>query len=275
MSSRGPSPRSRKHPRDKDVARDQERPTRTFSSFFNDPDADVILRSSDGLLFATRETHLSSASSVLEAMFKNRRPCEMVGRARYLGQAAPRALPVVQLAEDGFRLEHFLRWANPISLEEALKGMGLYEIMETGILECAKKYDARGVFAIVFALAQSWVAAVPENVLAVGVIYGNKDLTTSAVTHWLSSMDTVTGLNESEGSSAYNIRTDTLHPDYVPCSLHNIWHIFYGQLPVGFSYHISMAQSHMLFHKDFEVDELVDYFLSAFDKDFAVDGNST
>jgi hypothetical protein len=81
-----------------------------FSEYFNDPDADILLRSVDGRLFATQRMYLCAASSVFEDMFKVPQPIENDEMAPKEGQAAPGVLPIVEMAEEGDELEPFLRW---------------------------------------------------------------------------------------------------------------------------------------------------------------------
>lgn len=158
-----------------------------FSTFFNDPQADVILRSVDGALFATRRAYLIGPSSVLEDMFAVPQPVTDKEATSKDGQAAPGILPVVQMSETGPELEVFLRWIHRDTFEDLYRTLeeasGLEGIVDyfVSLNGCAKKYDVKAIEMPLRRLVEQHVEDDPPNVLALAVLFEWKSLAMDAV----------------------------------------------------------------------------------------------
>lgn len=248
----------------------------TFSSFFNDPEADVLLCSSDGPLFATRRAFLVVASSVFDDMFKIPQSYVDQGGSRKDGQAAPGVLPVVEMTEVGAELEPFLRWIHRDTFEAIfdliLRGSTDIEPIADEILSllsCARKYDVRTITSPVFALLSRHLNDNTANRLALAVVFGRKELARKAVHTWMSEIES----EPTDGdmtSSMYNVRRSKLHCGTRPWSVINIWPQLWRMLPVGFFFAIATAEQKMLFSHTFDVKDTVDMFMDAFEAGFPI-----
>lgn len=94
---------------------------------FNNPSADLILRSSDGVDFRVRKAFMTEVSPVFEDMM-------------VVGQTDQGEVPLVRLEEHSRTLEHFLRFVYPV---ENPKVDTLDDVF--ALLEAARKYIAEYV----------------------------------------------------------------------------------------------------------------------------------
>ncbi|KAI0339895.1 hypothetical protein BDW22DRAFT_1431378 [Trametopsis cervina] len=109
-------------------------PTRTFVPPFDDADADLIVRSSDGFYFQVYKVILAKASEVFKDMFAVPQP----GQQGTEGEDAE--IPVVALAEDGKTLDRLLHLCYPISDPES------YTLSDIGHLQViCDKYGMEGI----------------------------------------------------------------------------------------------------------------------------------
>jgi hypothetical protein len=134
---------------------------------FDDPKADVILRSSDNVDFRTFRVLLSLASPVFEAMFDLPQPGQNDG------------LPVVSISEHSRTIETLLKLLHPRCL------VPLDSIDDIGqILEMSKKYDMEGVAEHTRVMAKRVLLHVETNdpirAYAVAIRFQLKDEATSA-----------------------------------------------------------------------------------------------
>lgn len=90
-------------------SRDQEK------AFPPDPDADVILRSSDSVDFPVRRTVLADVSAFFKQMFSL--PQGASPDLSPEGTSKDAELPVIPVAEDGKTLSLFLRCASGLALQ--------------------------------------------------------------------------------------------------------------------------------------------------------------
>jgi hypothetical protein len=113
---------------------------------FNDPKADVILRSSDNVDFRTFRVLLSLASPVFETMFGLPQPGKNDG------------LPVVSISEHSRTIETLLKLLDPrcLVLLDSIDDIGQ-------ILEMSKKYDMEGVADNTRAMAKRVLLQVETN----------------------------------------------------------------------------------------------------------------
>lgn len=251
-----------------------------WSQHFNDPEADVILRSVDGYLFATRRAFLVAASPVFDDMFKIPQANDDHGGLRKEGQAAPGVLPVVEMTEIGPKLSLFLRWIHRDTFEAIFNRIDqaerLIDVEATvlPLLACAEKFDVKTAFPQLRKLIEKFVETDTANVLALAVIYGWRALALSAMTQWLSEIDGEPEVEQDPdniGCALYNVRTNVLQPDVRPWSIACISTKLFGLLPSGFFFFIARAEQAMLFSYSFDLAETVSDFMRAFDNGFPLE----
>lgn len=250
-----------------------------WSHYFNDPEADVILRSVSGRLFATKRAYLVAASSVFEDMFKIPQPVDVRGGARKDGQAAPGVLPVAEMTETGSDLAPFLRWIHRDTFEviyrliedaESLEDVRSYVIP---LLACAKKFEVKSMWPPIRTLLEEFIGDDTANVLALSVIYEWRSLAQRAVIEWLSEVDDSPRVDPGPHENTYalyNIRTKVLQPGVRPWSIAYIWPELFGLLPPGFFLSVAAFERDMLFRYDFDRGKSVDDFMNAFDSGFSL-----
>lgn len=253
----------------------------SWSSFFNAPDADVILRSVDGCLFATRRAFLVAASAVFDDMFSIPQPSEEDSRLMKDGQAAPDALDVVHMGETGNELEPFLRWIHRDTFDalyaelEDPKNWAESRDLLVPLLACAKKFDANAIFSPLFNMLKHHETSSPVNNLVLAVIYGRRSLARGAVTTWMSETERPDSESLSEGYALCNVRSGHRLPNTRPWMVTDIWSELVPLLPVGFFIHISEAEKEMLYSLDYNVEATVDTFMAAFDAGFPLECTSS
>ncbi|KAH7922634.1 hypothetical protein BV22DRAFT_1131289 [Leucogyrophana mollusca] len=118
-----------------DVYPEQQEPSPAQPPF-DDPNADVILRSSDGVDFYTFKIILSLASPVFKTMFSLRLP-------RDAESISPSSPHVVTVTESSETLEHLLLYCFPRSSSSTPS----FDSLDDGVAvaEAAAKYDMQGV----------------------------------------------------------------------------------------------------------------------------------
>lgn len=108
-------------------------PSMLFTSPFDDPDADLVIRSSDGMYFRVYKVILAKASGVFKGMFAVPQPDSFVNTAES-------GLPVVPLAEDGLTLYRLLQLCYPVTDPE------LISLDDIGHLQAVcDKYEMEGL----------------------------------------------------------------------------------------------------------------------------------
>ncbi|KZP05740.1 hypothetical protein FIBSPDRAFT_678182, partial [Athelia psychrophila] len=108
---------------------------------FDDPDADIILRSSDDIEFRASKLYLSKASQFFSGMF------ELPQGPASNDQEMCDGVPVVPMPEPASVVKHFLQCCYP----HASTGNITFDdvLSVSGLLEAARKYGVDGVEAIV------------------------------------------------------------------------------------------------------------------------------
>lgn len=254
--------------------------TRGVGSSFSDPDADLLIRTSDDQTYAVQSLYLAAASSVFKDMFSAcQAGASVESDGPRDGQASPLALPVVRVPEHSSVFKHFLTCVHSDKVGPFMKGHGIKSLVHTGVLAVAHKYEAFGVLAHAFATVVSTVEHDPENALAVGVVYGNEPLVCSAIKYWLASAKPTrweTGvaraghIRTAVGSSTFNPVSKIEHPNRVPCSVSVIEPDLVERLPAGFFFYIAAAERHMLHNETFNPREVEGAFIKAFRAGFIV-----
>lgn len=176
-------------------SRDVVKPQDRFDEQFNAASADVLLRTSDGTLFATRKDVLTAHSVVFEAMFAIPQPPvegipEEVPRA---DQKAPGTLPVVQMTEIRDELRVYLLWIHQDTHEKTFRALTrrwallVYEYKQlASLLDCARKFETVSItLAVVQAIISNDDGTTPENMLALGIIFRHRTLVKLAIRTWI------------------------------------------------------------------------------------------
>ncbi|KAF8892199.1 hypothetical protein BD779DRAFT_1621574 [Infundibulicybe gibba] len=140
---------------------------------FDDSTGDVILRSSDGVVFYFHKTLLSLASPVFRDMFALQQNCP--GPINYsAGDDGNGAIP---MSEDSTTLTHLLMWCHPQTTLSLTKWPEV-----TNLLEAAEKYDMRGLMKGIEVSIRNgpWIGSVPLRVYAIAIRYHFEELAKAA-----------------------------------------------------------------------------------------------
>lgn len=251
-----------------------------WSSFFNDPEADVILRSVDGRLFATRQAYLIAASSVLEDMFKiPQPPGEASGRRwKKKGQVAPGVLPVVEMAERGKRLELFLRWIHRDTFDDLYAHLDMTTYLKDTkptllhVLECARKYDAKAVCAPAFKLVEKYLKTDTANVLALAILYDQTELAHGAMIEWAEDIYQIRMRIYVDPESISAVRKKGHRTGQSgPWAVSDIFPDLITLLPPGFAFHASKIAMDQFFAKEFCQFKAAKEFIKAWDDGFPLE----
>ncbi|KDQ60473.1 hypothetical protein JAAARDRAFT_191850 [Jaapia argillacea MUCL 33604] len=158
---------------------------------FNDPRADIILRSSDKIDFATFKTILSLSSPIFDDMFRLPQPSSDSG-----SQAEKDGVAVVEMTENGKELEMLLRFCHPgerpppESIEDATLAMAV-----------AMKYQVDFMAAASKKRLLELAVDEPARVFSIACLYKAKDLAIDSAK---------LALNKSEATLFPN------HPNSIP-----------------------------------------------------------
>ena len=173
------------------------KPTDRFDTPFNQYNADVLLRTCDGGLFAVWKTVIIAHSSVLEDMFDIPQPPINEDPALekltwHPDQKAPRTLLLVQMTETTAQLRVYLRWIhqdthkalfhtfNKHWLDLSSQSEELY-----WLLDCARKFETVTITETVFkALTWQCHGVWPETLLALGILFNRRDIVKLAIKRW-------------------------------------------------------------------------------------------
>lgn len=250
-----------------------------FSRSFNAQDADLLLQSSDGRLFAVKQDMVKVASSVFNDMFRIPQPASTQLEPKRPGQAARHDLPLVKLSENGRDLDTLLQWMDPSKFENLLNFLRNARDIDDiktdilALLDGSKKYDVKTVSCVVQILAERHVAARTATVLALGVVYGWKDLTEQALRVWIEgfergSSDTNT---RAPGEAMYNVRTKVLLKDMRPSSVEDIWPELVLLLPPGFFIYLAKVERKLHHALHLDVARTVAAFMRGYGRHFPLE----
>ena len=253
-----------------------------FSAFFNDPDADILLRSIDGRLFATQRIHLQSASAVFRDMLGMPQPVKVEEEEKRRGQKAMGVLPFVQMQESGSDLEVLLRWIHQSTYEALFED--LWDKLDLNIarqdilalLQGARKYDIKNIQPNIKILAVMRVRTHTATVLALAILFNWPDVAELAVREWIGEFEATSEEVGPDGSktpsdwTTYNVRTGEAHEGVKPWSICDIWPELHTYLPPGFYVHIAQAQERMVHSRSFDPEMTLKLFMSAFKTKFAI-----
>ncbi|KAJ7076994.1 hypothetical protein B0H15DRAFT_862767 [Mycena belliarum] len=131
---------------------------------FDDPNADVILRSSDGVDFRAHRLVLSLASPIFKQMFQLPQP-----------QSEPE-VPIIPLAESVLVLDRFLRFFYPGTESSVPNLEQLREILDIALI----KYDMHSLASLGKQYLRSHISDAPVGVYAIACRYGWKDVALDA-----------------------------------------------------------------------------------------------
>ncbi|KAL7412915.1 hypothetical protein BDY24DRAFT_81947 [Mrakia frigida] len=268
------NPSSPKRKRTNDFSPPPPPVVESFSTFFNDPKADILLRSVDGLLFATRRAYLVAASSVFEDMFEIPQPVEDGAGRRKHGQEAPGTLPVVEMSEKGEDLEIFFRWIHRRTFKEIydfLREQFFENLLQSllPLLLLARKFEADTVFPLAFRIIDDFTKALPPTVLALAVVFDNRKVARSAFFAWMEDFESMEQDESCEELYAkINVRHDGKRAAGRSWMCSDIAPSLYSLLPLGFFFHLSMAEREMLFALKLDIEKEANKFMFAFDKGF-------
>ena len=168
-----------------------------FSPRFNDPEADVLLRSRDGILYACQRSLLAASSTTFKNMFTWAQPKNAVLERRRPEQAAPGDLPKLHLDDEGERLEAFLEWIHPESLRGTIKTLVVNQGKFSRSVELywvwaiADKYEALDVCAHILGIVEVLVDTQPEQALALATLIRDRKIAERALSTWLSYVSNV------------------------------------------------------------------------------------
>ncbi|KAI0923614.1 hypothetical protein AcW1_006516 [Taiwanofungus camphoratus] len=144
---------------------------------FNKPNADVILASSDHIIFRVHRTILCEASSVFEGMFLLPQPAR-VGQSHHLTDAIANeldGLPVIRVSENSQTLENLLRLLYPIS-DPILTDLS--DVQAT--LDAAVKYEMDEAKGILKSQLHGFVSIAPLVVYTVACRHMFEDIALQA-----------------------------------------------------------------------------------------------
>lgn len=215
-----------------------------FDPLFNQPDADILLQTSDGGLFACRKEVLIAHSVIFEAMFDipqappptdNHPPPNP-----YADQQAPGVLPVVQMSETSPQLRIYLRWIHPHTHKKvhresfrswSFMSMESEELL--WLLDLARKFETVSITeSVLQMLVWQDKQSRPEPMLALGIIFCREDIVRLAIDRWVSaSLD-----------------------EWKDCSVRMIWPCLMERLPVRVFPHLSRAVDKLLVYEDIKAD---------------------
>ena len=229
MQEERPSKRKIDHVQDPSSSSSKHgiKPTDSFSQLFNLPNADVLLRTSDGALFAVRKAVLVAHSSVLEHMFDIPQPlvAEDQAQARHPDQQAPGTLPLVQMSETAAQLEVYLCWIHQETHKRIYHAFTKHWLVLSSqseelywLLDSARKYETVTITeTVVGALIWQNRGAWPETALALGVLFERRDVVEPAIRRWV-------------GASRSNA---------AEYAIHRIWPCLVNHLPARVFPHIT------------------------------------
>ena len=129
---------------------------------FNQPSADVILRTSDAVDFLIHTTVLSLASPVFATMFQMPQPPPDTHASQGTTQGAP-PRPVVDIAEDSRTLDPLLRLCYPMKKAELHEPERIQRVLEAAI-----KYDMEWPVEVLTKAALACARSHPLQVWAMG-----------------------------------------------------------------------------------------------------------
>ncbi|KZT63311.1 hypothetical protein DAEQUDRAFT_149371 [Daedalea quercina L-15889] len=140
---------------------------------FNNPHADVILQSSDGVNFRVRTAILSEASPVFESMFSL--PAQQSAKADHDSASG---LAVVPVSEDSTTLKALLRLCYPVNARSS-RNLAINEA--AALLEAARKYDMEGIEEHIVQALRGYMETSPLRVYCLAIRYNlDKDLIRAA-----------------------------------------------------------------------------------------------
>ena len=208
-----------------------------FHPSFNEPQADVILRTKDGMLFGLRRAVLIGSSEVFDMVFDMPQPSATVqaNEDRLEVQAAPNSLPVVQMTENALQVQTYLSWIHQGTFPAVFKRFeSRWRYLEDEadellwLLDCAVKYDSPCILLPVFHMVrEASLGPHPENTVALGIVYDREELVKGGMYAWL--MRVSAGGHEAGGR------------DKEQACVSRIWPALVDRLPKRFFLHIAVA----------------------------------
>lgn len=258
------------------------RPGMVFNRSFNAQDADLLLQSGDNHLFAIKREIVKVTSTVFSDMFRIPQPESSPVEPRRPGQAARHDLPLVKLSENARDLDTLLQWMDPSKFENLLNFLRSAQDIDDikvdllALLNGSRKYDVKTIGCVLRMLVERHVTARTATVLALGVVYGWRDLTEHALRIWIEGFDRGSGkaLKRAPGEAMYNVRTQVLLHDLRPWSVADIWPELVPSLPSGFFIHLARAERKMLFALHVDLARTIATFMQGFDRHFSLKSNS-
>ena len=142
---------------------------KTASTPFNKPNANVIIRSSDGVDFYCQKTILAEASPVFDGMFTLRMPPANPDSNGCEVQLYRDGIPVVQVVESSQILDILLRLCYPVA-NPKLTGVQII----SHVLEAARKYLMESLAEDLHALFMARTEEEPFQAYAIAAIHGWK-----------------------------------------------------------------------------------------------------
>lgn len=258
-----------------------------FAEKFNDPTADVLLRTWDGRLFGCHNYVLSASSKVFRDMLALPQPGGVSIKPRMPDQAAPEDLPIVQLSDEGQPLDAFLQWLYPGPLRRLLADAHQGTLIKPDInlywtLVLADKYEALSVQKEALRLFEAIADRGPPNGLAIAVLTRNEDAIRSALRAWLSYRF------EIRGKIAYDLTSGDMEwafrsydVDLVLkaskrwtdqsqdiASISSIQTALLALLPAGCLVHLDIALKAMTHQTEFDPATTLERFVDAFRQGF-------
>ncbi|KAF7986614.1 hypothetical protein HWV62_26408 [Athelia sp. TMB] len=145
------------------------------------PDADILVRSADGVNYRTFRFLLSMASPILKDMFGL--PRQVDSESTNGVDEILDGLPVVQFAEDSATLRHLLPLCYPVSyhgVRVIAKPNSLAEV--NGVLKAARKYEMDGAFriAVAWLLDPAFLTTEPLRVFTIACFHRLSDEASTA-----------------------------------------------------------------------------------------------
>lgn len=278
-SSRLKRARTNTSPKESSVAVD------VFAEQFNDPTADVLLRTRDGQLFACHKHVLATSSRVFRDMLALPQPEVDPVKPRMPSQAAPRDLPIVQLEDLGQPLDAFLQWLYPGPLRCLVANAYQETFIKPDInlywtLLLADKYEALDVHKEAMRVFEAVAEDGPPNGLAIAVLLQDVDAIRSALSAWFSYRFDIRGKIAYEFTSDEMAWAHMTHKiDYLKrwtdqsedvASISSIQTALLALLPAGCLVHLDIALKAMVHQKEHDAEAAVEQFVGSFSKGFPI-----
>lgn len=170
-------------------------PTDTYDRVFNILAADVILRTTDGVLFALQKSTLCAHSLVFKTTIDSLQahPGQDQSGPSSKYQMAPGILPVVQISETAPQVRDYLYWIHQHTYKRAFRtftqrwlSLNNESIELLWLLDCAWKYKTFSITTTVLgALTWQDMDAWPETLLAFGVLFRSRPVVERAIRGWV------------------------------------------------------------------------------------------